>query len=1106
MTTVANLKKQINKYNLVSGISKLRKEELTELNKNLECYNSEKQNYDYRKYKFKDKTITVNDEQYNVITSSKENNIRIIACAGSGKTTTIICRMKYLIDNGVDPQTILFTTFNVDAASNMRQKINDLFGFMPMITIGTIDSISARFYYKYFCNDYFVGVKEYSIELLKFLKSSEGDIILNQYQYIFFDEFQDVNQIQYDILMCFYNKGSKIVVIGDDAQNVYQFRNSNVNFIINLGKYVQNLVTHNLLYNYRSTPEIIRMANESILLNKNQIKKEMLSINDSTNFTPKVSYYDSYKIQNKNILNTILEFKKKGFSDESIAIVSRNNRPLKLIEEFIEKSNSKNEQKIKYVSLITEDNVDTKPKIKNDHLTITTIHKAKGLEWNLVFVIGCSDDFIPSKKDNLSLEEERRLFYVAITRAKHYLYISFVRNAKKNNGKIPFVTRFIQELPPICYDFENKKDIFFNLSSNDSDKFETSVTGILKMFNEQDIMRLRFEKIIPQINPIIRKIHSDVEINSRIKENFWEADWGNFIDRYISREIGFSNVDSGGLLDNCAIAIIHPCLLSNNEYSFFLKYENNFRKNIRDINKFTEKRNYLRILNKNDDNSSFFKKIKKCDESIIENIISRIINISIQHKIELHNIHVTTENKLPKKFREAMILSYNNYLNKNMNNEEVINDIYKVSLCSMISQNRRRLLHRNDTSVLFTENNKILFENIKEYVDSIKKNNLVCKKEISSEIYSIYGEVDLIDLDNCKIIDFKCSSSENFQFEWLLQLLAYTSLIKLNSPHPKNIINQIEIYNPIRGLTYTIDVSSWNKEAEFIKYMDMVRYRQNSRNLNSKQLDKENLIEKYQNMINCFDKTQLLYENEWIIDNLICLYSKNKNKLIYDQLLDYYDKNKNDSFKTELIDKISKLFNKKYMIIDTETSGLPEFRGYNMYYDYKFLNKYKNSRLIQLSWGIYNYNDDLIAINDYIIKPNGFIINNHHIHGITMDNALKNGKNIHQIFDILYGDLQKVEVIIAHNIQFDVNIIRSELFRQNKRNIIDEMNKKKMVCTLKCANDNFKKKKIIKSSKLGDLYKYFFDEQIENAHNSKFDVLNTGKIFQEMKKRKLIVI
>lgn len=147
---VKEIKEYLKQTNLVGNIHKHKKDELLQINDAINNY-FDTLNKTYRQYELEDKTVTVDDEQYEVITSNTSNNIRIIAGAGSGKTTTIICRIKYLIDHGVLPNKIILMTFNVDAADNMEKRLKEVFcGFKPNILIGTIDSVACRFYHNYF--------------------------------------------------------------------------------------------------------------------------------------------------------------------------------------------------------------------------------------------------------------------------------------------------------------------------------------------------------------------------------------------------------------------------------------------------------------------------------------------------------------------------------------------------------------------------------------------------------------------------------------------------------------------------------------------------------------------------------------------------------------------------------------------------------------------------------------------------------------------------------------------------------------------------------------------------------------------------------------------
>ena len=1109
MSNIVELKKNLQKYNhLVSNISKLKKKDLENLNCKLREYEEQKKDYDYHQFTFNGKAINISEDQYQIVTCPKNTNIRVLACAGSGKTTTIICRIKYLIDSGVLPERIMLTTFNVDAAENMKKRLKELFGFMPKVCIGTIDSISCKFYHRYCPRDTFIGVSEYSSEFLNFLKSSEGYQVLNSFSYIFFDEFQDVNQIQYQILMCFYENGTKITVIGDDAQNIYQFRGSNVHYIIDLKTFVPDLTTFKLLTNYRSTPEIIKFANESIRLNQNQIKKDMLPIHKSIKAPPLIKYYQSIKEQVDDLLKSILKFKTKGFKEHDIAIICRNNSPLKIIEERLEKHNSSDHfQRIAYVSLITED-ADCKPKVRPGHLSITTIHKSKGLEWNIVFFIGCDDDAIPSKKDNLSLEEERRLFYVATTRAKEYLYISFA----KKRQKIPFITRFIQEIPTSCYDFPDKDPQFFRLSDKDNIPFEMGVTKIIKLFQDQDIVYLRQQGIVPYLTPEITIIHPHAEVDKKIQENYWEADFGLFVDTFITREIGFHNPESNGLIDRAANAVIHPCILAEDTFFQYLKYENNFKKNLEkiEIKKETfDSDDLIKILQ---DNPSMYPSIKKIDVTDIGDIyiiFNKMLEISKEHQLPLQHIFVCTEAKLPKKFRERMEESYCKFRNKDLANKDIYDAIYDISLCTMIYNNRRRLLYNREAQDVFK--NELLFNNVYSYVETLKGLELITKYGIFNEKYTIYGEMDLINVTNKKVIDFKCSDSDHFNFDWLVQLLAYTALLRLSTD---KTINTIEVYNPIRGILFSMDVQTWNKEEELLKFMDMVRSRQGGpiqtpeslkpikRKMSSdwNQIIKSLSNDSYSDVCNSDSDS-----HDWFVENLIQHYLKHKEPQCLKLLKQFYDSNKKVASPT-ILKNIVNLLPMTYIVIDTETTGLPSTRNFNNFFSYQDTQKYDTSRVVQISWQIHNNQkiEPLIS-RDFIIKPVGFAICNSFVHGITPQKAVKEGYDLVEVLGILMQDLLSVDTIVAHNIKFDVNVLKSEAYRLGLQEIIDEIDKKRFVCTLEVARQ-LKQQKQIKSCKLALLYQHLFGEEMTNAHNAKYDVMYTSKVFQRMKELGMIII
>lgn len=193
-----------------------------------------------------------------------------------------------------------------------------------------------------------------------------------------------------------------------------------------------------------------------------------------------------------------------------------------------------------------------------------------------------------------------------------------------------------------------------------------------------------------------------------------------------------------------------------------------------------------------------------------------------------------------------------------------------------------------------------------------------------------------------------------------------------------------------------------------------------------------------------------------------------------------------------------------YLIIDTETIGLPNFENlkFGEFPDYTNLEKYDNARIIQLTFMKTDSILDEIKLNDYIIYSNNeFKVSNTEFHGITNEISKSKGTDYQIIYDIFYKELCECTHIIAHNINFDINVIKSELYRRKLFHIIIELDKKKLICSMKyfkyiikAKNKNGK----IKNPSLKELYYYAFNKELENAHNSKYDVINLHKAIKKI--------
>lgn len=182
-------------------------------------------------------------------------------------------------------------------------------------------------------------------------------------------------------------------------------------------------------------------------------------------------------------------------------------------------------------------------------------------------------------------------------------------------------------------------------------------------------------------------------------------------------------------------------------------------------------------------------------------------------------------------------------------------------------------------------------------------------------------------------------------------------------------------------------------------------------------------------------------------------------------------------------------------VFDTETSGLP-IRSKKRKLNYSNLNNYENARIVSISYLILDNNNNIVEKNTYYIKPDNFEVSkkSQEIHGLTPEYLNDNGININELF-LKLNELFKnynIDEIISHNIDFDINILKSELFRYNKNKLLELIENIPTYCTMLEAQ---KKMNVSKWPKLSEAYKYFYNENIINAHDAEYDTLHCYKVY-----------
>ena len=420
-----------------------------------------------------------------------EDNNLVIAGAGSGKTLTIVGKIRYLIERKkIKKADILCISFTNDSVNSLKKAllknynyeidvltfhklslniiknnngnisicdsnlldyiIDEFFIRNSNINIIKTDSYnqlktliitfinlfkSSNYNVNYFnniikkCNKnerliiniIKVIYLEYQSELKSTLKVDFNDMInyatkiiknngyIKPYKYIIIDEYQDTSYTKY-LLIKEIKKvtNAKLFVVGDDFQSIYRFTGCNLDIFLKFKKYYGYSKIIKIVNTYRNSNELINIAGKFIMKNKKQLKKRLIS-NKNINKPIEIIYSNNEKEDLFKLINSI---------NTNILLLGRNNKDI-----------------YKYFSKIDENGyIEYKDKI----IRFLTVHKSKGLEEDNVIIINNEDTVLgfPSKiqnnkllnyvlndKDYFPYEEERRLFYVALTRTKNKVYL-----------------------------------------------------------------------------------------------------------------------------------------------------------------------------------------------------------------------------------------------------------------------------------------------------------------------------------------------------------------------------------------------------------------------------------------------------------------------------------------------------------------------------------------------------------------------------------------------------------------------------------------------------------------------------------------------------------
>ena len=264
------------------------------------------------------------------------------------------------------------------------------------------------------------------------------------YKYIIVDEYQDTSFTRYNLLRNICDSiGAKIMVVGDDWQSIYSFSGCDVNIFTKFDNFFDVCETRYIEKTYRNSQQLIDASSNFVMKNPDQTRKELKS-SKSLKYPIKLVNFDNdfdeilkFELIIKNIIN------QSTFKNKKILILGRNNKDIfNLLKNF----NVENEYgKRKFEILGDEDKLRRNKFVKivyrespDVNIEYRTIHQSKGLECDNVILINLKNwkagfpnkmvddpvlNFVKRNGDSFSYAEERRLFYVALTRTKNNVYL-----------------------------------------------------------------------------------------------------------------------------------------------------------------------------------------------------------------------------------------------------------------------------------------------------------------------------------------------------------------------------------------------------------------------------------------------------------------------------------------------------------------------------------------------------------------------------------------------------------------------------------------------------------------------------------------------------------
>lgn len=237
------------------------------------------------------------------------------------------------------------------------------------------------------------------------------------YRHLFVDEFQDVNRLQFDLLRAWLGDPNDLCAVGDPNQAIYSWNGADSDYIERFAHWFPGAEVLDLVDNYRSTPQIL--AAGRAVLPAGAARLTSHSLNGPR---PTVSTHVDDFDEAATIARALRDAKSPETAWSSMAVLARTNAQTAKLAAALDRAQIP--CRVRIDSHRTEGRAGAAPASGADAVDVATFHAAKGLEWPIVHLAGMEQGLVPISRAQTPAEiaEERRLLYVAITRAERELH------------------------------------------------------------------------------------------------------------------------------------------------------------------------------------------------------------------------------------------------------------------------------------------------------------------------------------------------------------------------------------------------------------------------------------------------------------------------------------------------------------------------------------------------------------------------------------------------------------------------------------------------------------------------------------------------------------